>query len=89
MVSVTQRTKHAQTEHGAGNVSHHAQQRVDERVMDIMADDEHAQRDRLADLRDLIADRRDRMADERDRVADERDVAADERDREADDREGT
>ena len=37
MVSVTERRKHARSKHPAGSVSRHAQQRVDERVRDVMA----------------------------------------------------
>jgi hypothetical protein len=37
MVSVIERRKHARSEHPAGSVSRHAQQRVDERVRDVMA----------------------------------------------------
>ena len=37
MVSVMERRKHARSKHPAGNVSRHAQQRVDERVRDVMA----------------------------------------------------
>lgn len=37
MVSVMERRKHARAKHPAGSVSRHAQQRVDERVRDVMA----------------------------------------------------
>jgi hypothetical protein len=37
MASVIERRKHARSKHPAGSVSRHAQQRVDERVMDVMA----------------------------------------------------
>ena len=37
MVSVMERRKHARSKHPAGSVPRHAQQRVDERVMDVMA----------------------------------------------------
>ena len=37
MVSVRERRKHARSKHPAGSVSRHAQQRVDERVRDVMA----------------------------------------------------
>jgi hypothetical protein len=37
MVSVIERRKHARSKHPAGSVSRHAQQRVDERVRDVMA----------------------------------------------------
>ena len=37
MVSVMERRKHARSKHPAGSVSRHAQQRVDERVRDVMA----------------------------------------------------
>ena len=44
MVSVTERRKHARSKHPVGSVSRHAQQRVDERVMDVMARRDAAQR---------------------------------------------
>ena len=37
MASVIERRKHARSKHPAGSVSRQAQQRVDERVMDVMA----------------------------------------------------
>ena len=37
MASVIERRKHARSKHPAGSVSRHAQQRVDERVVDVMA----------------------------------------------------
>ena len=37
MVSVRERRKHARSKHPKGSVSRHAQQRVDERVRDVMA----------------------------------------------------
>lgn len=37
MASAMERRKHARSEHPAGSVSRHAQQRVDERVRDVMA----------------------------------------------------
>jgi hypothetical protein len=37
MVSVVERRKHARSKQPAGRVSHYAQQRVDQRVMDVMA----------------------------------------------------
>ena len=37
MVSVRERRKHARSTHPKGTVSRHAQQRVDERVRDVMA----------------------------------------------------
>ena len=37
MASVMERRMHARSKHPAGSVPRHAQQRVDERVMDIMA----------------------------------------------------
>ena len=37
MVTVIERRKHARSKHPAGSVSRHAQQRVDERVRDVMA----------------------------------------------------
>jgi hypothetical protein len=37
MVSVIERRKHARSKHPAGSVSRQAQQRVDERVKDVMA----------------------------------------------------
>ena len=37
MVSVTERRKHARSKHPAGGVSRQAQQRVDERVRELMA----------------------------------------------------
>ena len=37
MVSVIERRKHARSKHSAGSVSRHAQQRLDERVRDVMA----------------------------------------------------
>ena len=37
MVSVRERRKHARSKHPAGSVSRQAQQRVDQRVRDIMA----------------------------------------------------
>ena len=37
MASVIERRKHARSKHPAGGVSPHAQQRVDERVRDVMA----------------------------------------------------
>lgn len=42
----TERRKHARSNHGAGNVSRHAQQRVDERVMEVMARRDAARRER-------------------------------------------
>ena len=44
MVSVMDRRKRARSKHPAGSVSRYAQQRVDGRVMDIMARHEAAQR---------------------------------------------
>ena len=37
MASVIERRKHARSKHPAGSVSRHAQKRVDERVLDLMA----------------------------------------------------
>jgi hypothetical protein len=37
MASVTERRKHARSTHPAGSVSRYAQQRVSERVRDVMA----------------------------------------------------
>ena len=37
MASVTERRKHARSKHPAGSVSRFAQQRVNERVRDVMA----------------------------------------------------
>jgi len=37
MASVIERRMHARSKHPAGSVSRHAQQRVDERVRDVMA----------------------------------------------------
>jgi hypothetical protein len=37
MASVTERRKHARSRHPAGSVSRYAQQRVNERVRDVMA----------------------------------------------------
>ena len=54
MTSVIERRKHARSKHPAGSVSRHAQQRVDERVMDVMA-----RRDAAA-----AAERRDSHADQ-------------------------
>ena len=51
MVSVMERRKHARSKHPAGSVSRHAQQRVDERVRDVMA-----RRDAAAQRRDSHAD---------------------------------
>ena len=53
MVSVRERRKHARSEHPAGSVSRHAQQRVDERVRDVMA---------RRDADDAAAQRRDRRS---------------------------
>ena len=53
MVSVVERRKHARSKHPAGSVSRHAQQRVDERVRDVMV-----RRDAAA------AQRRDSRADQ-------------------------
>ena len=47
MVSVTERRKHARSKHPAGGVSRQAQQRVDERVRELMA-----RRDAAAQRRD-------------------------------------
>jgi hypothetical protein len=44
MVSVMDRRKRARSKHPAGSVSRYAQQRVDERVMDVMARRDAAQR---------------------------------------------
>jgi hypothetical protein len=55
MASVIERRKHARSKHPAGSVSRHAQQRVDERVMDVMA-----RRDAAA----AAAERRDSHADQ-------------------------
>ena len=52
MVSVTERRKHARSKHPAGSVSRHAQQRVDERVRDVMARSDAA----AARRRDSYAD---------------------------------
>ena len=52
MASVMERRMHARSKHPAGSVSRHAQQRVDERVMDIMA-----RRDAAAQRRDSHSDR--------------------------------
>ena len=43
MVSVRERRKHARSKDPAGNVSRQAQQRVDERVRDVMARRDAAQ----------------------------------------------
>jgi hypothetical protein len=43
MVSVRERRKHARSKDPAGNVSRHAQRRVDERVRDVMARRDAAQ----------------------------------------------
>ena len=51
MVSVIERRKLARSKHPAGSVSRHAQQRVDERVMDVMA-----RRDAAAQRRDAHSD---------------------------------
>jgi hypothetical protein len=51
MVSVMERRKHVRSKHPAGSVSRHAQQRVDERVRDVMA-----RRDAAAQRRDSNAD---------------------------------
>ena len=51
MASVIERRKHARSKHPAGSVSRHAQQRVDERVRDVMA-----RRDAAAQRRDSHAD---------------------------------
>ena len=51
MASVIERRKHARSKHPAGGVSRHAQQRVDERVRDVMA-----RRDAAAQRRDSHAD---------------------------------
>ena len=37
MISVTERRKHARSKQQTGSVSRYAQQRVDQRVMDVMA----------------------------------------------------
>jgi hypothetical protein len=50
MASVIERRKHARSKHPAGSVSRHAQQRVDERVRDVMA-----RRDAAAQRRDSHA----------------------------------
>jgi hypothetical protein len=50
MASVIERRKHARSKHPAGSVSRHAQQRVDERVRDVMA-----RRDAAARRRDSHA----------------------------------
>jgi hypothetical protein len=50
MASVIERRKHARSKHPAGSVSRHAQQRVDERVRDVIA------------RRDTVAQRRDSHA---------------------------
>jgi hypothetical protein len=52
MASVIERRKHARSKHPAGSVSRHAQQRVDERVMDVMARRDAA----AAQRRDLHSD---------------------------------
>ena len=52
MASVMERRMHARSKHPAGSVSRHAQQRVDERVMDIMA-----RRDAAAQRRDSHSNR--------------------------------
>jgi hypothetical protein len=44
MASAMERRKHARSKHPAGSVSRHAQQRVDERVRDVMARRDAAQR---------------------------------------------
>ena len=44
MASMIERRKHARSKHPAGSVSRHAQQRVDERVMDVMARRDAARR---------------------------------------------
>jgi hypothetical protein len=44
MASHIERRKHARSKHPAGGVSRHAQQRMDERVMDVMARRDAAQR---------------------------------------------
>jgi hypothetical protein len=46
MVSVNEATKHARSGLGAGNVSHRAQQRVDERLTEVMARRDAALRQR-------------------------------------------
>jgi hypothetical protein len=51
MASIIERRKHPRPKHPAGSVSRHAQQRVDERVMDVMA-----RRDAAAQRRDSHAD---------------------------------
>ena len=51
MVSVRERRKHARSKPPAGSVSRHAQQRVDERVRDVMA-----RRDAANQRRDSHAD---------------------------------
>jgi hypothetical protein len=51
MASVIERRKHARSKHAAGSVSRHAQQRVDARVMDVMA-----RRDAAAQRRDSHSD---------------------------------
>ena len=51
MGSVIERRKHARSKRPAGSVSRHAQQRVDERVRDVMA-----RRDAAAQRRDSDAD---------------------------------
>ena len=53
MTSVIERRKHARSKHPAGSVSRHAQQRVDERVRDVMARRDAA----TAQGRDSHADR--------------------------------
>ena len=44
MASVMERRMHSRSKHPAGSVPRHAQERVDERVMDIMARRDAAQR---------------------------------------------
>jgi hypothetical protein len=51
MASVMERRKHARSKHPAGSVSRDAQQRVDERVRDVMA-----RRDAAAQRRDSHSD---------------------------------
>jgi hypothetical protein len=53
MASVMERRMHARSKHQAGSVSRHAQQRVDERVMDILARHDAA----AAQRRDSHSDR--------------------------------
>ncbi len=51
MVSVTERRKHARSTHPAGGVSHQAQQRVDERVKEVMARRDAERRDARTQVR--------------------------------------